>query len=117
MARQKSTEERLKRQKFRPAADPDNREKQLVSLAYDLAEERLRNGTATSQEIVHFLRLGSIRERKELEMIEHKNQLMSAKTEALQSAKRIEELYSNAIQAFAAYRGHAGEEVDEEELY
>lgn len=116
MARRKILKEEPKRQRFRPASDPDNREKQLVSLAYDLAEERLRNGSATSQEIVHFLRLGSIRERKELEMIEKKNELMSAKTDALQSAKRIEELYSNAIQAFGMYRGNQSDE-DEEELY
>lgn len=117
MARQKAIEVGQKKPKFRPALNPENREKQLISMAYDLAEERLRNGTATSQEIVHFLRLGSIREKKELEMIEKKNELMNAKTEALQSTKRIEELYSNAITAFAAYRGAPTEEYDEEELY
>ena len=117
MARQKSKKEDEKRPKFRPASSPENRENQLASLAYDLAEERLRNGTASAQEIVYFLRIGSIREKKELEMMGKKNELMNAKTEALQSAKKVEELYSNAIKAFAAYRGGSPEEYDEEELY
>lgn len=118
MARQKSVGTPQNKQKIRRATSPEAREKQLISLAYDLAEERLQNGTATSQEIVHFLRLGSIRERKELEMMEKKNELMSAKTEALQSAKRIEELYSEAMQAFSVYRGGSAEEdEDDEDIY
>lgn len=118
MARRKTVEAPQNKPKLRRASSPEAREKQLISLAYDLAEERLVNGTATSQEIVHFLRLGSIRERKELEMIEKKNELMTAKTENLQSAKRIEELYSNAMQAFSIYRGVSPSEYeDEEELY
>ena len=114
MARQKAKKADEKPPKFRPASSPENRENQLASLAYDLAEERLRNGTASAQEIVYFLRIGSIREKKELEMMGKKNEL---KTEALQSAKKVEELYSNAIKAFAAYRGGSQEEYDEEELY
>lgn len=117
MARQKAKKADEKPPKFRPASSPENRENQLTSLAYDLAEERLRNGTASAQEIVYFLRIGSIREKKELEMMGKKNELMNAKTEALQSAKKVEELYSNAIKAFAAYRGGSPEEYDEEELY
>ena len=116
MARRKAMEVGENRPKLRPATSPEAREKQLIALAYDLAQQRLESGTATSQEIVHFLRLGSIREKKELEMMEKKNELMSAKTEALQSAKRIEELYSNAIQAFAAYRGSPIED-DEEDIF
>lgn len=88
----------------------------MISMAYDLVEERLRNGTATSQEVCHFLRLGSMKERKELELMQKKNELMTAKTEALQSAKRIEELYSDAISAFKSYRGDL-EEEDDPDLY
>ena len=117
MARQKVLGSSSKGKKFPPATSPEAREKQLIGLAYDLAEERMRNGSATSQEIVHFLRLGSMKERKELEMIEKKNELMTAKTEALQSAKKIEELYANAISAFKEYRGVADDEDYEEDLY
>ena len=114
MARPKSSKTVTERPKSRPARTPEARENQLIALAYDVAEERLRNGTATSQEVVHFLRLGSMKERKELEMMDKKNELMTAKTEALQSAKRIEELYSNAISAMRAYSGF-GQDKDEED--
>ena len=100
------------RARSRPAMSPEARENQLIALAYDVAEERLRNGTATSQEVCHFLRLGSMKERKELEMMDKKNELMQAKTEALQSAKKIEELYTNAISAFKSYRGSVDEDDD-----
>lgn len=105
------------KQKFRPAISPEARENQLIALAYDVAEERLRNGTATSQEVVHFLRLGSMKERKELELMEKKNELMQAKTEALQSAKKVEELYANAINAFKSYRPPVDGEEYDQELY
>jgi uncharacterized protein YcaQ len=117
MPRIKSTGSSTPSKKFRPAASPEARENQLISLAYDVAEERLRNGTATSQEVVHFLRLGSMKERKELELMEKKNELMKAKTEALQSAKKIEELYANAINAFKDYRGNSEEEDYDSDLY
>ena len=112
MARLNSKATSSQRPKTRPAMSPEARENQLIALAYDVAEERLRNGTATSQEVCHFLRLGSMKERKELEMMDKKNELMKAKTEALQSAKHIEELYSNAINAFKTYRGSMDEEDD-----
>lgn len=103
MSRIKASGNSPPKPKLRPQSSPEARENQLIALAYDLAEERLRNGTATSQEVVHFLRLGSIRERKELELVEKKIELDTAKTEALKSAKRIEELYSDAINAFRSY--------------
>jgi len=114
MARQKAMQTTSARPKTRPALSPEARENQLIAMAYDLAEERLRNGTATSAEVVHFLRLGSTKERKELELLSKKIELDGAKTEALQSAKRIEELYSNAINAFKEYRGDRKDEGDED---
>lgn len=89
--------------KMRPALTPEAREGQLISLATDLVEKRLRNGTATSQEVVHFLRLGSMRERLERERLENENILLRAKTEALESQAKIEELYANAIKAMQRY--------------
>lgn len=118
MARQKVGGTSPPKPKQRPASSPEARENQLIALAYDVAEERLRNGTATSQEVVHFLRLGSIKERKELELMEQKIKLDTAKTEALQSAKKIEELYTNAIAAFKSYRPpESDDEYDDPNLY
>ena len=117
MARPKMIGSPPPKRKSPPARTPEARENQLISLAYDVAEERLRNGTATSQEVVHFLRLGSMKERKELELLNKKIELDTAKTEALQSAKRIEELYSDAINAFKAYRGSTEEDDYDQDIF
>lgn len=100
--------------KLPPAISPDAREKQLIALSVDLVEKRLREGTATSQEIVHFLKLGSMREKLEREKLEQENELLRAKTEALQSAKKVEELYSGALLAMQGYRYEGVSEDDSE---
>lgn len=91
--------------KLRPALTPEARENQLISLAVDLAEQQLREGTASSQVITHYLKLGSTREKLERERLEEENKLLKAKTENLQSMKRVEELYSEALKAMRNYGG------------
>ena len=98
----------------RPAFTPEARENQLISLAVDLAEKQLREGTASSQVITHYLKLGSTKERLEKEILEKQKDLITAKTENLQSAKRIEELYTEAISAMRRYSGHGDENVYED---
>ena len=88
-----------------PALSPDARESQLIGLAVDLAEKQLREGTAKAQVITHYLKLASTKERLEREILEKQRDLLVAKTEAYQSAKRIEELYSDAIAAMKEYNG------------
>lgn len=98
--------------KLYPASTEEGRENQLIALATNLVEKRLRNGTASSQETVHFLRLGSQKTKLELEKLRKENELLVAKTEALKSAKRSEELFAEAIKAFGTYTGK-DEEDDE----
>lgn len=90
---------------IRPALTPEARENQLISLAVDLAEKQLQEGTASSQVITHYLKLGSGRERLEREKLEEENKLLKARTEQLQSMKRVEELYEEAIKAMKNYGG------------
>lgn len=90
-----------------PAQTIEGRENQMIALAVDLAEEQLRNGTASSQIITHYLRLGTTRELLEKEKIETELKLTKAKTEALESAKHVEELYAKAIDAMRSYSGLA----------
>ena len=116
MAKVKITNVDSKSKKIRPALTPEARENQLIYLATDLAEQQLRDGTASSQVITHYLKLGSTKERIEREILEKQKELISAKTEALQSAKRIEELYTNAIAAMRQYSGNGGTD-DETEDY
>lgn len=101
------------RRNIRPALTPEARENQMISLAVDLAEKQLMEGTASSQVITHYLKLGSTKERIEKEILEKQKELISAKTEALQSAKRIEELYTDAISAMRRYSGQG--DPDEED--
>jgi hypothetical protein len=115
MGRRKVNESPIKRPAAPPGRTPEARENQLISLAYDLVEERLRNGTATSAETVAILRLGTQKEKLERELNEKKIALMEAKTEALQSAKRVEELYGAAIEAMRRYSGAANMEYDEDD--
>lgn len=96
--------------KMRPALTPEARESQMIALAVDLAEKQLREGTASSQVITHYLKMGSTKERIEKEILEKQKELISAKTEALQSAKRVEELYADAISAMKRYSGNGGDE-------
>lgn len=99
--------------RIRPALSPEARENQLVSLAVDLAERQLLEGTASSQVITHYLKLGSAKERLERERLEEENKLLKAKTEQIQSQKRIEELYADAISAMKRYSGQGGSEEDD----
>ena len=101
--------------KIRPATTPEARENQLIALAVDLAEKQLIEGTASSQVITHYLKLGSTKERIEREILEKQKALIEAKTENLQSAKRIEELYTNAINAMKNYSGQNDTSEDDEE--
>lgn len=94
------------RKKIRPALSPEARENQLISLAIDLVEQRLIDGTASSQETTHFLKLASTKARIEKEILEKQKELISAKTENLKSAQRIEELYAEAITAMRNYSGN-----------
>lgn len=92
--------------KRRPAISPEIREDQLISLAIDLAEKQLLEGTASSQVITHYLKLGTQKEKLEREKLEKENELLKAKTEALQSAKKMEEMYEKAMRAMRRYSGN-----------
>jgi hypothetical protein len=97
----------------RPASTPEGRENQLISKAVDLAERQLEEGTASAQVISYYLKLGSSRERLEQERLSKENVLLQAKAEQLESQKRVEELYADALSAMRSYNGQ--ETVDEYE--
>ena len=99
-----STTTRTKR-KIRPALSPEARENQMIALAVDLAEKQLMEGTASSQVITHFLKLGTTKAELEREKLASENELLRARTEAIQSAKKVEELYTQALNAMRNYGG------------
>lgn len=99
----------------KPGVTPESRMNQLIAEAYDLVEKRLLNGTATSQETTSLIRLGSDRAKLEKEKLIQENLLLQAKTNAIESEKRIEELYLNALNAMRDYSGSVINEDDEED--
>ena len=103
---------------IRPALTPEARENQLISLAVDLAQKQLMEGTASSQVITHYLKLGSTKERIEKEILEKQKDLISAKTDMIKSAKNMESLYKEAIEAMQKYSGRSpSNEVDDYDEY
>ena len=99
---------------IRPALNPESREKQMIALAVDLAERQLLEGTASSQVITHYLKLGTVREQLELEKTKQEIELNKAKTKALENAEEIKILYSEALKAMRKYNGH-GEDDEEDD--
>lgn len=99
------------------ARTEEHRESQLVSLAIDLAEKQISEGTASSQVITHYLKLGSSREKLEQERLRRENELLKTKVDALASGKRVEELYAAALDAMRTYSGKDVEIDDEYDEY
>ena len=93
-----------------PATTPEARENQLISLAIDLAEEQLMNGTAPVPVITHYLKLATTREKLEQERLREENALLRTKNAALESQERSESFYKDVINAFRSYSGQETEE-------
>lgn len=91
--------------KIRPALSAEARENQLIDLAYSAAEKQLMDGTASSQVITHFLKLATEKSKLELEKLRNENELTRAKTESIQSDKKVEQMYEEAIRAMRTYAG------------
>lgn len=99
--------------KVRPALSPEARENQLISLAVDLAEQQLLDGSASSQVITHFLKLGTTRAELEKEKLKRENKVLEAKAKAIESSEEVKVLYENALKAMRNYAGYG--EADEYE--
>ncbi len=91
--------------KIRPAIDPEARENQMIALAVDLAERQLQEGTASSQVITHFLKLGTTKAELEKEKLRRENKVLEAKAKAYESGEEMKEMYENAIKAMRDYAG------------
>lgn len=113
MARRKQEDSEVSRRK--PATTPEAREAELINAAQQLAEEQIRGGTASSQVITHYLKLGSSREVLEQERIRHENELLQVKREQIAGQARIEELYFDAINAMRSYTGGSNQTDDDDE--
>ena len=91
---------------LKPALTPEAREQQMISLAYDLVEQRLRDGTASSQETTHFLKLATDKSRLQNELLQAQTAMAIAKKEDLESNKRSEAMYGEVLKALRNYSGN-----------
>lgn len=98
--------------KERRALTPESREEQLIGLAMDNAEELLLSGNAPAQIITHYLKLGSMKERKEVERLSKEIELMQAKIDALEAGQKMEELYTKAIESMQIYKGKRNDDFE-----
>lgn len=105
MAKVKVTSPNGGQKALRPGMTPESRENQMIALAVDLAEKQLIEGTASSQVITHYLKLGSTTQRLERERLEEENKLLRAKTKALEDAGELKALYADALKAMRTYSG------------
>lgn len=108
-----STSSNSQERKIRPALHPESREQQMISLAVDLAEKQMLEGTASSQVITHFLKLGTEKAKLEREKLANETELLKAKKESIESDKRKEELFERAIKAMQRYSGHGDEDNEQ----
>lgn len=112
--RRSSTPEPEPKPRRKPATTPEGRENQLIALAVEVAEKQLLGGTASAQVITHYLKLGTTREKLEQERLRREVELLQAKSDAMASSERIEDLYKNAIDAMRSYSGQPPVEYDDD---
>lgn len=110
MAKAKGSQSSGNVRQIRPALTPEARQNQLIALATDLVEKRLIEGTASSQETTHFLKLATQEAKLKVKILEKQEELISAKTESIKSSQRTEELYRDAIIAMRKYSGGGTDE-------
>jgi hypothetical protein len=109
MASRRASEPEEPASRRRPATTPEGRENQMIALAVNLAEKQMLEGTASAQVISHYLKLGSSREQLEKERIQHENELMAVKKDAIANAANMETLFSEAIAAMRSYKGDSSD--------
>lgn len=106
------------RKKRRPALDPKAREDQLISLANDVAEQQMLDGTVSSQVLTHYLKLGTAKAKLELKLLEKEEALIDAKIDKIESEKKQDEMYQEVLDALKIYNGGGDpEDYDDFEVY
>lgn len=108
MPRQTKKQEQTPSKEIVPELDPEARQAQLINLAELQAEKMMLEGNAPAQIVVHYLKLATLRERKEIELLERQTKLAQAKIDAIESGRREEELYAKAIEAMKMYSYDGG---------
>jgi len=117
LAAKKSSKTNDELRQSAPILTPEEWENHLIALSYQAVEQRILDGTATAAEYVHFLKAGSVKQREELEKLQKENELLKAKTSAIESERNRGELYKQVIDALSSYRTESPDELDDAYVY
>lgn len=98
-----------------PAATLEDREAQLVHAAMNLVEFRMHSGSASAQETVHFLRLGSVKNQLEQDRLRSENLVLQTRVKEMESRTSTEGAAAAALNAFRGYSGEVPIEDDEDD--
>lgn len=101
------------RKRGRVQSTPEEREKQLQSKAFDLAEKQLDAGTASSQVITQLMKGASAREELEKDRLRAEVRMANARIEQMESAVRLEASIEAALEAFRSYQPSQSDETDD----
>lgn len=77
----------------------------MIALAIDAAEQRIRQGVASDGLLIHYLKLGTEKERLEREKLQAETEMQRAKAEALRDTKNLNALFEDAMNAMRQYSG------------
>lgn len=109
---QKKEKPRAITREFPPAETLEQKEEQMVLLSMERAEQQIRDGTASSQVLTHYLKIGSTKERLEKQILGEQKKLIVAKTEQIESQRRTDELFADAIAAFTRYSPSEDDDIE-----
>ena len=113
MAAKKPKETTIEVGQSAPLLTPEEWENRLIALSYSAVEERILNGTASAAEYCHFLKAGSVKQREEMEKLQKENELLKAKTAAIESERNRGEFYKLVIDALSSYRTESPDEYED----
>lgn len=105
MGESKSEKPNKSSKRYRPPLTLEASENQMIALATEMAREQIINRTASSQVLVHYLKLGTVKAQQELEILKANTELARAKTRSIDNAQDQDEMYAKAIEAMTRYKG------------
>lgn len=101
-----------------PAMTAEGHQNYMISLAMSCAEKQMKEGSASSAVICHYLKLASKKEDIELEKAKAELELMRAKTKQIESQEASDRMYAEALRSLGLYKGERleGDDDDEEDI-
>jgi hypothetical protein len=117
MASRRHDDEHTAPRRRSPARSPEERESVLIAKSLSLIEKQIDDGTASSQVLSLYAKLGSSRERLEQERLRNENEVLRKKVETMEAAVDVKNLMEDALSAFRGYSGKPDAEDEDDDYY